>query len=133
MTLSGWLASLSVVVAIGAVATYVSLLSVAVVRNHPEGYVVAFAVATALAAIAVVRAQGSRWPSWLALALSSVLLVAGTWFNFVGARVPVTPTVLRVGQPPPDFTLPDAAGRPVSLADYRGRKPVVLVFYRGYW
>jgi hypothetical protein len=39
----------------------------------------------------------------------------------------------RVGQPAPDFTLPDAAGRPVKLADYRGQKPVVLVFYRGYW
>jgi peroxiredoxin Q/BCP len=47
--------------------------------------------------------------------------------------VPDTPTVLRVGEPPPNFTLPDAAGRPVSLVDYRGRKPVVLVFYRGYW
>jgi peroxiredoxin len=29
--------------------------------------------------------------------------------------------------------LPNAAGRAVSLADYRGKKPVVLVFYRGYW
>jgi len=38
-----------------------------------------------------------------------------------------------VGERPPDFTLPDAAGRPVSLAGYRGKKPVVLVFYRGYW
>jgi cytochrome oxidase Cu insertion factor (SCO1/SenC/PrrC family) len=55
------------------------------------------------------------------------------WFNFVAARVPDAPTALRVGAPAPDFTLADAAGRPVSLADYRGRKAVVLVFYRGYW
>lgn len=130
---SGRLAALSVVVAIGAVAAYVLLLRVATVRNHPEGYVVAFALATALAALAVARAQARRWPAWLALVLSSLLLVAGAWFNFVAARVPVTPTALRVGERPPDFTLPDAAGRSVSLADYRGKKPVVLVFYRGYW
>jgi hypothetical protein len=48
---SGPLAALSVAVAIGAVAAYVLLLRVPVVRNHPEGYVVAFALATALAAL----------------------------------------------------------------------------------
>jgi hypothetical protein len=130
---SGRLAVLSVAIAVGAVAAYVLLLRVAVVRNHPEGYVAAFVVATVLAALAVVRARGRRWPAWLALALSGLLLVAGAGFNFVLARVPDTPTALRVGEPPPDFVLSDAAGRPVSLADYRGRKPVVLVFYRGYW
>ena len=130
---AGRLAALSVVVAIGAIAAYVLLLGVAAVRNHPEGYVAAFAVATALAALAVLRARGRRWPAWLALAFSGLLLIGGAWFNFVAARVPDTPTALRVGERPPDFTLPDAAGRPVSLADYRGKKPVVLVFYRGHW
>ena len=133
MTTSGRLAALSGVVAIGAVAAYVLLLRVAGIRNHPEGYVVAFALATALAAVAVARARGRRWPAWLALGLSSLLLLAGAWFNFVVARVPVTPTALRMGERPPDFTLPDATGRPVSLADYRGKKPVVIIFYRGYW
>ena len=47
--------------------------------------------------------------------------------------MPATPTALRVGERPPDFTLSDAAGRPTSLADFRGQKPVVLIFYRGYW
>ena len=130
---SGKLAALSVVIAVGAAAAYVIFLGVPVVRNHPEGYVVAFALATAVAALAVIRAQGRRWPAWLALALSSIMLVAGGWFNFVAARVPDTPTALRVGERPPDFTLPDASGRPVSLGDYRGRKPVVIVFYRGHW
>jgi len=32
----------------------------------------------------------------------------------------------------PDFTLNDAAGQPVSLSDYRGKKHVVLVFNRGF-
>jgi AhpC/TSA family len=128
---AGRLAALSVVVAVGALATYVLLFRVAVVRNHPEGYVIAFAVATALAALALVRSR--RWYVWVALALSTVLLGLGSWQNLVVAPIPDTPTVLRIGEPPPDFTLPDASGRPVSLADYRGKKPVVLVFYRGYW
>jgi len=133
MTISTRLAALSLAFAVGAVAAYARLLRVAVVRNHPEGYVLAFALATALAALAVARGQGRRWPAWLALGLSSLLLVAGAWFNFVVARVPDSPTAVRVGDRPPDFTLPDATGRPVSLADYRGTKPVVLLFYRGHW
>jgi thioredoxin-dependent peroxiredoxin len=35
---------------------------------------------------------------------------------------------LEPGDPAPDFTLPDADGKDVSLSDYRGRK-VVVYFY----
>ena len=41
--------------------------------------------------------------------------------------------VARVGQPAPEFTLPDAAGVSVSLHALRARGPVVLSFYRGRW
>jgi peroxiredoxin Q/BCP len=34
----------------------------------------------------------------------------------------------KVGDPAPDFTLPDASGKPVTLSAYRG-KTVVLYFY----
>jgi cytochrome oxidase Cu insertion factor (SCO1/SenC/PrrC family) len=40
---------------------------------------------------------------------------------------------VKVGEPAPDFTLQDSDGRKVTLADYRGTKNVVLVFYRGHW
>jgi cytochrome oxidase Cu insertion factor (SCO1/SenC/PrrC family) len=40
---------------------------------------------------------------------------------------------VKVGQPAPDFTLEDSDGKNISLADYRGKKSVVLVFYRGHW
>lgn len=45
----------------------------------------------------------------------------------VKSRPPVQP-----GEPAPDFTVP-AANREgtVSLADYRGRSPVLLALFRG--
>ncbi len=42
----------------------------------------------------------------------------------LGDRAP-----LRVGEAAPDFTLPNAAGEPVSLHEYRG-KPTIFVFFR---
>ena len=41
--------------------------------------------------------------------------------------------VANVGQPAPDFTLPNADGRPVSLKELVARGPIVLSFYRGRW
>jgi cytochrome oxidase Cu insertion factor (SCO1/SenC/PrrC family) len=40
---------------------------------------------------------------------------------------------IKVGQPAPDFTLEAADGKTLTLSDFRGKKNVVLVFYRGYW
>ncbi len=50
-----------------------------------------------------------------------------------------TPTDGRRGAPvaagdaAPDFTLADQGGRQLTLSAERGKRPVVLVFYRGYW
>jgi len=38
-------------------------------------------------------------------------------------------TSLKVGDQAPDFTLTDTNGTPVRLADFRGKKNVVLAFY----
>lgn len=40
---------------------------------------------------------------------------------------------LVVGDRAPGFTLPDALGRPVSLADLLADGPAVVTFYRGEW
>ena len=42
-------------------------------------------------------------------------------------------TPIAVGDVAPDFTLEDQNGHKVTLSDTRGKSPVVLVFYRGYW
>ena len=40
---------------------------------------------------------------------------------------------LAVSETAPDFTLVDHHGQKVTLSDSKGKNPVVLVFYRGYW
>jgi cytochrome oxidase Cu insertion factor (SCO1/SenC/PrrC family) len=40
---------------------------------------------------------------------------------------------VKVGQSAPEFTLEDMTGKRISLSDFRGKKNVVLVFYRGHW
>src|SRR5512142_176147 len=40
---------------------------------------------------------------------------------------------LKVGDSAPDFTLPDATRRSISLATLRQSGPVVVTFYRGQW
>jgi cytochrome oxidase Cu insertion factor (SCO1/SenC/PrrC family) len=51
-----------------------------------------------------------------------------------GATLPPTDLErIKLGQPAPDFTLENVDGTKISLSDYRGKKSVVLVFYRGHW
>ena len=40
---------------------------------------------------------------------------------------------IGIGDIAPDFTLQDQNNNRVTLSDARGKRPVVLVFYRGYW
>lgn len=40
---------------------------------------------------------------------------------------------IKVGDKAPDFTLENMDGKRISLSDFRGKKNVVLVFYRGHW
>ena len=78
----------------------------------------------------------------LRLVGAAVLLVAWCALSSpVGAQLPASKGAPAVGQKAPDFTLPDAGGKPLSLADVlagkdvEGKKPngVLLIFYRGYW
>lgn len=49
----------------------------------------------------------------------------------VRAQASVKPLAIR--EAAPDFTLVDHHGSKVTLSDSKGKNPVVLVFYRGYW
>jgi peroxiredoxin len=40
---------------------------------------------------------------------------------------------VELNRPAPDFTLPDLNGTKVALADFSGRKNVLVVFNRGFF
>jgi cytochrome oxidase Cu insertion factor (SCO1/SenC/PrrC family) len=51
-----------------------------------------------------------------------------------GANLPATDLQrVKIGEPAPDFTLEEIDGKKITLSEFRGKKTVVLVFYRGYW
>jgi cytochrome oxidase Cu insertion factor (SCO1/SenC/PrrC family) len=64
---------------------------------------------------------------FLGLTLFLVLFQATTIFAQTSAKP------IGIGVAAPDFTLVNQDGRPVTLSDSKGKYPVVLVFYRGYW
>jgi hypothetical protein len=91
-----------------------------------------------LAAMAVGVALGAgafvNGPGWLgAIAGGFALLVGGMFIGlrFISAQ-PVTTPAVAVGQPIPDFTLPDHRGEAFSLSQISG-KPFLLKFFRGHW
>lgn len=81
-------------------------------------------------------------------ALRHGILTAGAMMCFVGEGAaqatrlgpadarelpPVDTGRVRVGDIAPDFSLEALAGGPVTLSQFRGKKNVILVFYRGHW
>jgi hypothetical protein len=70
--------------------------------------------------------------------LSGFSLVSAGFFMltvlYFGKQLPAAANALKVGQPAPTFTLANAAGKQISLADLlNGRRGAILIFYRGYW
>ena len=64
----------------------------------------------------------------LARVLAFLLLVASPLSMAAERAAPVA-----TGDTAPDFTLPDQNGRSHRLSAERGKRAVVLVFYRGHW
>jgi len=66
--------------------------------------------------------QTSRWKRLaVAVLLSGVILSMGVSHALA----------LQVGDKAPDFTLPGTTAEEIKLADYVGKKPVVVFFYIG--
>ena len=66
--------------------------------------------------------QTSRWKRLVAaVLLSGVILSMGVSHALA----------LQVGEKAPDFTLPGTTAEEIKLADYVGKKPVVVFFYIG--
>jgi hypothetical protein len=65
------------------------------------------------------------------VSLACAVLLAGYVF-VLSEQLPDTAGVVAVGAEAPAFALPDHTGATVSLGDFAGR-PLVVVFYRGFW
>jgi cytochrome oxidase Cu insertion factor (SCO1/SenC/PrrC family) len=66
-------------------------------------------------------------------ARAALVLVAALLSLPAPAQAQARAKPVEVGEQAPDFTLTDQNGRKQSLSAERGKRPVVLVFYRGYW
>ena len=62
------------------------------------------------------------------LAVVFIIIIA-----LVNAASQTVAKPVKVGDAAPDFTLVDHRGNKWKLSDSRGKSPVVIVFYRGYW
>jgi peroxiredoxin Q/BCP len=60
--------------------------------------------------------------------IASVWLASVAFAAILGADAPPK-TPLKVGDTAPDFTLPSTSGKPMHLADFRGKSAVVLAFF----
>jgi hypothetical protein len=54
------------------------------------------------------------------------------WLFLYSFQLPPAAAAPAVGAVAPDFALMDEKGHPVTLSSFRG-KPLVLLFYRGFW
>jgi len=79
--------------------------------------------------------MGTRFflAAFFAVLISSTTLLAQLGPKDGADLAPTDLNRVKVGQPAPDFSLEDVSGKAITLSDFRGKKTVVLVFYRGYW
>jgi hypothetical protein len=118
-----------------------------VTRDVPWASWLLFALGLGLAGAGLARAfrQPERYRGRVMGPVLAVLSVAvlGLFLYatlVVSRQMPAATNLPQVGEKAPDFTLPDAQGRPVQLrnllAPAESGAPgswVLLIFYRGYW
>lgn len=65
--------------------------------------------------------------------VTTVLILIAMFANSTAPFNSQRNSPVAVGEAAPDFSLQAQDGQKINLADARGKSPVVLVFYRGYW
>jgi len=71
--------------------------------------------------------------AFFAILISSTTVVAQLGPKDGADLSPTDLNRIKVGQPAPDFSLEDVNGKTITLSEFRDKKTIVLVFYRGYW
>ena len=89
-----------------------------------------------IAVLPLVLACGSESPAATSTAPETTAETA-TSSPPVAKSDPIEPPLVNTPGPvtssAPDFTLPSIQGSEYTLSQFRGEKPVVVVFYRAYW
>src|SRR5438270_11685312 len=120
-----------------AVASYVLFFyRFPITRDVPWVSYILLAAAIVLLIAGVRRAPGRKIVAIIVAAIGVGLAALFVASVTVFSRVPTGANVPAVGAKAPDFTLLDASGKPVALAQLLaepGAKGVLLIFYRGYW
>jgi hypothetical protein len=129
-------------IVLASAASYIPIFAVfASTRDVPWVNYVLFLVGGALLAVGLQRAFRDQ-EHYRGKVSGSILgavsvLIAGLFVVFIlygGRQIPASENALRVGQPAPQFTLADAAGKLVSSSKLlKNHSALLLVFYRGYW
>jgi hypothetical protein len=122
---------LGLLLAVGGLAAYFAVAArFPFWRRVPWEFMTLSGLGTLLAVVAFARAPGLG--TGLAAALSLGVLGFSLWYLFVYSMFGSREERPRVGDPFPDFALPDSTGTTFRLSDARGRR-VLLLFYRGDW
>ncbi|HTL81798.1 MAG TPA: redoxin domain-containing protein, partial [Bacteroidia bacterium] len=81
-----------------------------------------------------------KHPGWYGWAIPAPMAFMSVMFSMVGVkeqkafkRAATKELNVEVGQPAPDFSLPDENGKIVTVSEFKGVQPVLLLFVRGDW
>lgn len=118
------------VTAVGGV-SYFLLTDIPFIRNTAAPNIVLVVVGMAMAGWGVVRRRSKG-------TIISAGVSAFVGLGLIGSltvlmKLPEAEAMARTSDTLPDFTLPNQDGVPVTLSSYKGKGPVLLVFYRGHW
>lgn len=118
------------VTAVGGV-SYFLLTDIPFIRNTAAPNIVLVVVGMAMAGWGVVkrRSKGTIISAGVSAFVGLGLIGSLT----VLMKLPPAEAMARTADTLPDFTLPNQDGVPVTLSSYKGKGPVLLVFYRGHW
>ena len=125
---------------VAAVVSYEFFSRFPVTRDFPWANLLLFALAFVLLGQGLARAfrqpaqyRGRIFGSIVAALALSLFAIFSYELFYVVRQVPRSAGAPQVGQEAPTFTLPDQAGKSLSLAELISPNGAVLIFYRGHW
>ena len=122
---------LAVLLAVGGVAAYFVLATRFAYWQRVPWQFIAVTAAGALLGVGELIASPDMG-SGIAALTSVAVLAFSVWYFLVYSQFGTREERPRVGDPFPDFALPDSTGGVFRLSEARGRR-VLILFYRGDW